>query len=72
MYGTKCVYCGTMDADTIDHVIPLSRGGTNELSNLRPACRQCNMAKGDRLPSEMPSSPPTPSGKEEGDKGKEV
>lgn len=52
-YGTMCVYCGIVEADTIDHVIPLSRGGTNELSNLRPACRECNMAKGNRLPTEM-------------------
>jgi 5-methylcytosine-specific restriction endonuclease McrA len=39
--------------DTIDHVIPLSRGGTNWPSNLRPACGHCNYVKGTKLPSEL-------------------
>jgi len=32
--------------DTIDHVIPLSKGGTNWPANLRPACSNCNTRKG--------------------------
>ena len=35
---------------TLDHVIPQSRGGTDEIDNLRMSCRRCNLAKGDRLP----------------------
>jgi 5-methylcytosine-specific restriction endonuclease McrA len=44
-YGGRCWMCGT-DADTIDHVIPLTRGGSNWPANLRPACRSCNASKG--------------------------
>jgi 5-methylcytosine-specific restriction endonuclease McrA len=44
-----CVYCNLNKATTIDHVIPLSRGGTTELSNLLPACVSCNSSKRDKL-----------------------
>jgi 5-methylcytosine-specific restriction endonuclease McrA len=33
-------------ADQIDHVVAPRLGGTNELGNLRPACRKCNEARG--------------------------
>lgn len=46
--GGRCVYCGD-PADTIDHVIPKSKGGTDDLDNLVPACRDCNSRKGNRL-----------------------
>jgi hypothetical protein len=39
-----CAYCGAR-ADTIDHVMPLVRGGTNYEGNLVPACRRCNSSK---------------------------
>lgn len=39
-----CEYCGAR-ADTVDHVIPLVRGGTNYEGNLVPACRRCNSSK---------------------------
>lgn len=39
-----CWMCGG-DADTIDHVKPLSRGGAHILANIRPACRPCNSSK---------------------------
>ena len=44
-----CWMCGGV-ADTIDHVKPISRGGAHMLSNLRPACRDCNTRKNDRWP----------------------
>lgn len=43
--GRSCTYCGA-PADTVDHVLPLVRGGTNYEGNLTPACRRCNGAKG--------------------------
>lgn len=46
-YGGRCWLCGAV-ADTTDHVIPLSGGGTNWPANLRPACRSCNSGKRDR------------------------
>lgn len=47
LYGGKCWMCG-MPWEHIDHVIPLSRGGTHWPANLRPACADCNLRKGNR------------------------
>lgn len=46
-YGGRCWMCGD-PATTVDHVIPLFRGGTNWPANLRPACKACNSRKGHR------------------------
>lgn len=46
-----CIYCGA-GALSWDHVVPRSRGGTNEPANLVPACRPCNSSKGARTPEE--------------------
>lgn len=43
----ECVYCGG-PSETVDHVIPLARGGWEHESNLVPACRPCNSGKKDR------------------------
>lgn len=40
----ECFYCG-QPATCIDHLTPVSKGGTGELSNLVPACRSCNCRK---------------------------
>jgi len=40
---------GTDDEPTIDHIIPLSRGGTHAPENWQTAHRLCNSLKGDRL-----------------------
>lgn len=50
--GSTCVVCGSPDRPEIDHIVPWSRGGTNDLSNLRILCRRCNVDKGDKLDSE--------------------
>ena len=44
--GEVCTYCGSTEDLTLDHVVPLSRGGTHALANLRVACRSCNSSKG--------------------------
>lgn len=49
IYGKECYICKKAVADTIDHVVPLSKGGTNEIGNLRPACYSCNWEKGDKI-----------------------
>lgn len=43
------------EAATIEHVIPLSRGGTHDLENVRPAHAYCNFNKGNLVPEEYAS-----------------
>jgi 5-methylcytosine-specific restriction endonuclease McrA len=56
----RCQYCGRPSSElkprealTRDHVIPISRGGTNEWTNVVTACSPCNTRKGNRLPHEI-------------------
>jgi 5-methylcytosine-specific restriction endonuclease McrA len=50
--GHHCMYCnGT--ANTIDHVLPRSRGGKDSWENLVACCLKCNNLKGDRTAAEM-------------------
>lgn len=48
----RCGYCGKK-ADTIDHVIPRSRGGAHSWENCVAACRACNSKKADKLIEEI-------------------
>lgn len=52
----KCYYCQKKVGKTyhVDHVIPLSRGGSNDPSNLVIACTVCNARKYNKLPHEWP------------------
>ncbi|MEU0071293.1 HNH endonuclease signature motif containing protein [Streptomyces sp. NPDC006332] len=43
-----CSICYSRPAETADHIVPLSRGGTNDIENLRPACGPCNFSRGNR------------------------
>lgn len=45
MYKGCCYVCRE-PATTVDHVIPISKGGPNNLNNCRPACKSCNFSKG--------------------------
>lgn len=55
-----CAYCGTTEGPfTLDHVIPRSRGGTSNLTNLVCACDPCNRSKGGLVPEEW-AGPPRP------------
>ncbi len=47
-----CAYCGTR-ADTIDHVVPRSRGGSHAWENCVASCTRCNHRKADRLVEEI-------------------
>ena len=62
----RCQYCGRHAAElkprealTRDHLIPLSRGGTNEWTNVVTACSPCNTRKGNRFPEEIGMHPLT-------------
>lgn len=48
----RCAYCGS-HADTIDHVVPKSRGGHHEWTNIVAACRKHNHDKGNSLLEEL-------------------
>lgn len=55
-YNWQCVYCGCkLDISTVevDHVIPISHGGNNYISNIVPACKSCNSAKKDKIGKEF-------------------
>lgn len=41
-----CHYCGE-PGGTIDHIVPRSKGGTNQKENCVPACKACNEFRGD-------------------------
>lgn len=45
LLGDPCSYCGA-PAEHIDHIVPLSRGGSGDWDNLTAACAACNMSKG--------------------------
>ncbi|MBN2027067.1 MAG: HNH endonuclease [Actinobacteria bacterium] len=49
--GHTCQYCGGR-AESIDHIIPRSRGGGHVWENVVAACSRCNTRKMNRLPSE--------------------
>lgn len=44
-HNHKCIACGTNNDIVIDHIMPLSRGGTNTKDNIQPLCRSCNTSK---------------------------
>jgi 5-methylcytosine-specific restriction endonuclease McrA len=47
-HGNRCLCCGEAKALTVDHVIPLSHGGTDYIDNIQPLCQSCNSKKGTR------------------------
>lgn len=60
----RCQFCGRAQMElkpreslTRDHLIPLSRGGTNDWNNVVTACSPCNTRKADRLPHEIGMHP---------------
>lgn len=51
-YGRRCLMCGKQEPEiklTIDHVIPIAQGGSNNVSNLQPLCSTCNKRKGAKI-----------------------
>ena len=52
LYNSCCVYCGSNENITQDHVIPISRGGHHSIGNLVPACLSCNSRKQKRFITE--------------------
>ena len=48
LLGQPCAYCGK-PAQHLDHVIPLSRGGSHSIGNLIQACASCNTSKNNKF-----------------------
>lgn len=48
----RCQYCGSTHQLTLDHVLPLSKGGPHSWENVVTACEPCNQRKGDRTPEQ--------------------
>ena len=60
----RCQYCGRANGElkgreslTRDHLVPISRGGTNDWTNVVTACSTCNARKGNRLAEEIGMHP---------------
>ena len=45
----SCKVCGSRSNLTVDHILPVSKGGGKELSNLQVLCGTCNELKGDKV-----------------------
>lgn len=48
-YGYRCLACGTTEKITMDHVIPLIKGGEHSAKNVQPLCKSCNSKKHDKI-----------------------
>jgi 5-methylcytosine-specific restriction endonuclease McrA len=51
-YNYTCLRCGRQEPEivlTMDHVIPITRGGINAIENIQPLCGSCNSSKGTQI-----------------------
>lgn len=48
LYSQPCSACGSMENQSLDHVVPLVRGGQHTIGNLQTLCLPCNVKKGNR------------------------
>lgn len=54
--GFKCLKCGSLNNLTVDHVVPLVKGGTHAIANLQCLCVGCNLEKGEEIVDYRPNA----------------
>jgi len=45
----QCAYCGSEENLTLDHITPRSKGGSDRVTNVLCACKECNTSKGHQM-----------------------
>ncbi len=59
-YNYQCLCCGKSEPEiklTVDHVVPLSKGGSNSIDNIQPLCSVCNSQKHTKILDFRPQNP---------------
>jgi DNA-binding CsgD family transcriptional regulator len=44
-YNYECLKCGSKEKVQMDHIVPISKGGAHDISNVQPLCKKCNVQK---------------------------
>jgi hypothetical protein len=45
-HGEQCAKCGATEKIELDHIVPVVKGGENNIKNMQPLCKSCNSSKG--------------------------
>ena len=56
IYNSPCFMCGCKENQSLDHIVPISRGGSHSVGNIMTLCLQCNMSKHARTITEWKHS----------------
>ncbi len=49
VYNSPCFQCGSMEDQSLDHIVPISRGGSHSVGNIMTLCLPCNKSKRAKL-----------------------
>jgi 5-methylcytosine-specific restriction endonuclease McrA len=52
VYRSECWRCGTKENLSMDHIVPITRGGNHAVGNIMTLCRSCNSSKGNKFLAE--------------------
>lgn len=57
-YGNACLACGATKTLAADHIVPVVKGGSSDISNIQPLCKSCNSKKGTQIIDYRETVPP--------------